>query len=248
MTTPEPVGQAVFLVGGLGTRLGALTRSTPKPLMDVGGRPFLLWLAEEVARQGVRELLFLSGYLAPQIEAMAAGLAEQGLRTQVSVEPEPLGTGGALAHARDRLAEAFFLLNGDSLFRIALAELACGPEASGVLARLALRPEADVGRYGAVDLKAGHVTGFREKAASAGGPGLINGGVYWMRRAVLEQAPQGAFSLERDLFPQLAKQERLEGRVFEAPFIDIGLPSSLQEAQAYVPAVLGASVDGQDDV
>ena len=230
--------QAVFLVGGLGTRLGDLTRATPKPLMDVAGRPFLAWLAETVTRQGVRELLFLSGHLAPQIQVAMVPFARQGVEVGYSVEPEALGTGGALAHARERLGPRFLLLNGDSLFHIDLAELARDGAGGAPLARLALRREADAGRYGSVTLAQDAVTGFSEKAEGPARSGLINGGVYVMRPAVLDRAPAGAFSLERDLFPRLASEGRLEGRVFDAPFIDIGLPASLAKAQAYVPAVL----------
>ena len=235
---PAVPTQAVFLVGGLGTRLGELTRTTPKPLMDVAGRPFLAWLAESVVRQGVTELLFLSGHLAPQIERAMAPFARQGLRVGYCVEPQPLGTGGALAHARARLAPRFLLLNGDSLFHIDLAELARDGPGQAPLARLALRREADAGRYGSVTLVESAVTGFSEKTQGPSCSGLINGGVYLMRAEMLDEAPAGAFSLERDLFPRLASHGRLEGRVFDAPFIDIGVPASLAEAQAYVPAAL----------
>ena len=230
--------QAVFLVGGLGTRLGVLTRTAPKPLMPVAGRPFLLWLVEEVARQGVREVLLLSGYLAPQIEAAMAVLAADGLQVTHSVEPEPLGTGGALAFARGKLAARFFLFNGDSLFRISLAELARDGEGAAPLARLALRHEPEAGRYGSVSLNGGEITGFAEKCEGPGAPGLINGGVYWMARELLDHAPAGAFSLERDLFPRLAGEGWLQGRVFDAPFIDIGVPASLDAAQSMVPEAL----------
>jgi NDP-sugar pyrophosphorylase family protein len=229
--------QAVFLVGGFGTRLGALTRDTPKPLMDVAGRPFLSWLAEAAAGQGVRDFLFLSGYRAPQIEAAMTGLQADGLQVRYSVEPEPLGTGGALAFARAQLADTFFLLNGDSLFHIRLADLARPGAGSPPLVRLALRREPEAGRYGSVNTEGERIVGFREKQPEAGA-GLINGGVYWMRREVVEAGPRGAFSLERDLFPELATAGRLEGRVYDAPFIDIGVPESLAAAQQVVPQAL----------
>ncbi len=232
------LGQAVFLVGGLGSRLGALTRDTPKPLIEVAGRPFLAWLVEDVVRQGVRDILLLCGYRAPQIEAAMAAFRTQGVRIDCSVEPEPRGTGGALAFARNRLDAQFFLLNGDSLFRIPLGELARFDLGEGAMARIALKREPDAGRYGAVSLNGDRVTGFSEKAPAQTDAGLINGGVYWMDRRLLALAPQGAFSLERDLFPRLAAEGGLEGRVFEAPFIDIGVPASLAEAQGVVPAAL----------
>ncbi len=238
------LGQAVFLVGGRGARLGALTDASPKPLMQVGGRPFLLWLVEAVLRQGVREAVFLCGYLAPQIEAAVAGLAAQGVRLSYCVEPEPLGTGGALIHARPHLAERFVLLNGDSLFDISLAELVRDGPGEPPLARLSLREEADAGRYGSVTTRGETIVGFAEKQAGPATRGLINGGVYAMRRELLDRCPAGAFSLERDLFPHLADEGGLEGRIFDAPFIDIGIPASLQAAQTFVPAVLGGREGG----
>jgi D-glycero-D-manno-heptose 1,7-bisphosphate phosphatase len=235
---PTAPRQAVFLVGGLGTRLGELTRTTPKPLVEVAGRPFLDWLVDEVLRQGVREVVLLSGYRAAQIETAMARLAAQGIKLVHSVEPEPLGTAGALVHAREHLAETFVLLNGDSLFRIDLADLAV-PDDPTVLARLSLRQEADAGRYGSVALDGERVTGFAEKQPSATPtPGLINGGVYWMRRQAIEALPPGPCSLERDVLPALVAAGRVQGRVYDAPFIDIGVPESLALAQTYVPAAL----------
>ena len=230
--------QAVFLVGGLGTRLGELTRATPKPLVEVAGRPFLDWLVDETLRQGVRDIVLLSGYRAAQIEAAMARLADLGVTLTHSVEPEPLGTAGALVHARAHLAEDFLLLNGDSLFRIDLTDLA-RPDSPDTLMRLALRREPDAGRYGSVRLDGDRVTGFAEKASSAEPTaGLINGGVYWMRRAVVENLAPGPLSLERDVLPGLVAAGRVGGRIYDAPFIDIGIPESLALAQTYVPEAL----------
>ena len=120
---PPAVRQAAILCGGLGTRLGELTAQTPKPLLPVSARPFLDSLVLQLARHGVRDILLLAGFGAEQVAAYAEKTplkAQFGLRFEVSVEPGPSGTGGALWHARRRLDETFFLLNGDSLFDINL--------------------------------------------------------------------------------------------------------------------------------
>lgn len=107
--------QCVILLGGLGTRLGDLTRSVPKPLLPVGGAPFVDVLVSEAIRRGFTRFLFLAGVMSDQVVAHAAVL--QARYTQatfvVSIEPEPLGTGGALAHAWHHLDDSFLLLNGD---------------------------------------------------------------------------------------------------------------------------------------
>ena len=66
---PVTVRQCAVLVGGLGTRLGDLTRTTPKPLLPCGDRPFLAWLLRELQRFGVEDFLLLAGHRADDVEA-----------------------------------------------------------------------------------------------------------------------------------------------------------------------------------
>jgi len=90
------LNQAVFLVGGLGTRLKDRTRATPKPLLEVGGRPFLEYLLDEAARHGFSEILLLAGHFGQQVQERYDGRDWRGARIKVLCEPEPLGTGGAI--------------------------------------------------------------------------------------------------------------------------------------------------------
>ncbi len=69
---PATVTQCAVLVGGLGTRLGALTAATPKPILPCGDRPFLAWLLREFVRFGVTDFLLLTGHLSAEIEKAAA--------------------------------------------------------------------------------------------------------------------------------------------------------------------------------
>ena len=225
------VGQAVILAGGLGTRLGAATRETPKPLLEVGGAPFLDYLLWNVARHGIRRVLLLTGYLAPAFEARYGDGRAHGVAIEYAVEPEPRGTGGALALAANRLDERFLLLNGDTLFDLNYLDLATHLD-DRALAAVALRQVDDVARYGRARLCDGRVEAFTEK--TEGGPGAINGGVYAMRRQAVERLAQGPSSLERDLLPVLVAEGRLAGAAYDGFFVDIGLPQTLGEAQAAV--------------
>ncbi len=223
-------GQAVILVGGRGTRLGALTDTTPKPLLPVAGRPFLSHMVERLARQGFRDILLLTGYLAAQFDPFRAEWQDRGVRVTCRTEPEPAGTGGALRLALPDLAPGFLLLNGDSIFDIDLAGFTQPMLPTGIDGRLALRAVPAADRYGVVTLDQGRVTGFREKGGVTG-PGLINAGIYYLRRDVAAMLPSGFCSLETDLFPRLAGAGRLEGRLQEAYFLDIGIPSDFARAQ-----------------
>jgi NDP-sugar pyrophosphorylase family protein len=236
------ISQAAILCGGLGTRLGALTADTPKPLLVVAGQPFLDILLGEFGRQDVRHILLLAGFAGEQVRSYAEITPQRtrfDLRIEVVIEPEPAGTGGAIRRVGDRLAEAFFLLNGDSWFDIELADLAAGlstrPDLS---AAIALRRLEDASRYGAVALDGEMVARFAERPDGPG-PGLVSGGVYAMRRQVVEQVATTC-SLERDVFPVLASAGSLAGRAYDSYFIDIGIPEDFRRAQHEIPARLAA--------
>ncbi|WP_430913183.1 HAD-IIIA family hydrolase [Methylobacterium sp. sgz302541] len=232
------IRQAVILCGGLGSRLGDLTRETPKPLLPVGDRPFLELLIQEVTRYGVDAILLLAAYRSERVEAFAETLPARLGRpvgVTISIEPERAGTAGALYHARDKVDDAFFLLNGDSLFDVDLIALRNlldqAPEAKAAVALRALpRPE----RYDTVDLSGTRVTRFGGRT-DADGPVLINGGVYAMRRAIIEDLPADG-SLERDVLPRLAAEGRLCGLAAGGFFLDIGVPDDFARAQTAVPA------------
>jgi D,D-heptose 1,7-bisphosphate phosphatase len=222
--------QAVFLVGGLGTRLKDRTRATPKPLLEVGGRPFLDYLLDEAARHGFSEILLLAGHFGQQIQERYDGRDWRAARIKVLCEPEPLGTGGALRFALPHLADEFLLANGDSFFDINLRSLAPILPPDGVA--MALRNVAG-DRYGRVKFKDGEVSSFHAPEEGMDGP--INGGVYALSRTVVEAIAQGKVSLEGEMFPALAAQGRIRGRIFDCYFIDIGVPHDFERAQVELP-------------
>src|SRR5436305_363396 len=100
------IGQAVILCGGRGTRQGGPTAEMPKPLLPIGGSPFLDTLMFELGRHGVRRILLLAGFGARHMIEYAATTelkSRFGLNIEVAVEPASAGTGSALWQARDRL-------------------------------------------------------------------------------------------------------------------------------------------------
>jgi D,D-heptose 1,7-bisphosphate phosphatase len=233
------IRQCAVLVGGLGTRLGAITAETPKPILPCGDRPFLAWLLREFVRFGVSEFLLLTGHLSARIEESLhgiAGLLPVDARIIISEEPDRAGTGGAVFHARDRLDERFLLCNGDSLFDCDLARLlaASAEDGEDVLGRVVLRRMADASRYGVAELDGDRITAFRERPAPGSG-GLINGGIYLFDRRVVDSlAPR--CSLEGEAMPRLAAQGALRGLPAEGYFRDIGIPDDLERARAELPA------------
>jgi D-glycero-D-manno-heptose 1,7-bisphosphate phosphatase len=222
--------QALFLVGGKGTRLGALSATTPKPLQEIApGVRFLDLLLQNAARMGFTDLVLLAGHLGEQVEEAYQGRGFGEAAVRVVREHEPLGTGGALRQVAGLLDKRFVMMNGDSFFDINLRALtASAPPAGG--GRLALRRVEDVSRYGSVTLNGRRVTAFAEKNPALADAGLINGGIYFLDRDAAARLASPS-SIEADLFPKLAAEGLLEGEAFGGYFLDIGLPETLAQAR-----------------
>ena len=224
--------QAVILVGGLGTRLGARTKLVPKPMLEIGGRPFLDTLIDERARYGVfDEILLLAGHKADIVETHYAAATRGRAKIVVARETEPLGTGGALMNARDLLHDRFLLLNGDSLFDFNLLDLIA--RARGGRVHMALRDGVVGDRYGRVVLDGDMVRDFIAPGAGATGP--VNAGIYVVDKSVLHDIETLPASLEQDLFPALVKSGALRGTAYRGYFIDIGIPEDFERADRELP-------------
>jgi NDP-sugar pyrophosphorylase family protein len=229
--TEEPIRQACILVGGKGTRLGELTRSIPKPLMEIGeGAVFLDVVIEQLARQGFDDIVLLAGYLGSVVRERYDGRGFGMARIRVVVEPEPRGTAGALLAARGLIAPRFLMLNGDSFFDIDLRTLCATAVEPDAEASIALHRVPDASRYGSVSLDGERGVRFIEKKQAAG-PAWINAGIYVLRGDIVHRIRTLPCSVETDVFPVLAAERRLYGRPCEGYFIDIGLPETLAQAR-----------------
>lgn len=226
------INQAVILAGGLGTRLGVLTRNVPKPLLNVSHRPFIEYLFWNLRRHGIFRVVLSIGYLADRFEALLGNGSQFGLELNYLTEKDPLGTGGALKFGMDLLDDIFLVLNGDTLFDINYLDLAQKLSRENVAA-IALRRVDNVSPYGQVHLNKGKIKDFCEKAHK--GKGLVSGGVYAMTKKVFDYLPNGCSSIERSLFPQLAEMGRLFGKIYNGFFLDIGLPETYTSAQILLP-------------
>jgi dTDP-glucose pyrophosphorylase/histidinol phosphatase-like enzyme len=232
------IRQAVILAGGKGTRLGAITQTIPKPMLPIAGdRPFLDYLLEMIERHGYQDILLLGGYLAEVLEATYDGRRIGDTTIRVLREPVPLGTAGALTVAREALDPQFLMMNGDAFFDINLRALEQVSHRSGAIATLALRSVPDAARYGRVVEEQGNVVAFLEKDSRRPGPGVINGGVYVLKRDILDFVPDLPCSLEQDVFPVLVERGQIRGREFDGYFLDIGLPETLEQGHLELPGV-----------
>src|SRR4028119_2069970 len=107
--------QALILAGGKGTRLRPLTVYTPKPIVPVLNRPFLLYQIEILRRAGVKDITLSLNYQPDKIEQQLGDGAGYGVNLRYITEPSPMGTGGAYKYAAAAIRETTIVFNGDIL-------------------------------------------------------------------------------------------------------------------------------------
>lgn len=228
--------KAVILCGGLGTRLGSLTKETPKPLLEVAGKPFIAHVLNRLHRAGVDGLVLAAGFQWAKLRAYI-GDSWGGIPVQYSIESYLLGTGGAIKAAMESasLPEAL-IVNGDTLFDIDIPFFLKFANDKKAPACIALRKVDDCSRYGRITVAAnGEMITFGEKGYD--GAGLINGGIYYLRYSALDEITSKTFSFETAFLSVKHTGQPIYGRPFDDYFIDIGIPADLQRAQSELKAL-----------
>lgn len=235
--------EVVILAGGFGTRLSHVLGNVPKPMAPVYGKPFLTYLLRRLEQAGAKHIILATGYRHEVIEHYF-GNRYRSLRISYSREDKPLFTGGAILQA-SRLIQGtdFLVLNGDTLFDIDFEALCAFHTRCDASVSLALREVNDTARYGAVQTNGNCVVGFQEKNAGAGA-GLINGGIYAIRREWLQGlALPDKFSFEKEVLQAMAGMHCFCGMAFRDYFIDIGVPEDYYHAQQEFAGLFPADSD-----
>lgn len=224
------ITEAIILAGGLGTRLRSAVPDLPKCMAPVGGKPFLYHVIRYLQEQGVDKFIFSLGYMHEAIEDFLLKNYPL-LDYQLSIEEEPLGTGGAILLACKKTNEKNVLvLNGDTMFKIDTGKLLSFHKQHNASCTLSLKPMYDFDRYGVVDInKDGFVQSFKEKQFYK--HGLINGGVYALNTDSLSNLGlPSKFSFEKDYLETYCSTQRMMGLIQDEYFIDIGIPEDLAKA------------------
>jgi len=232
------IKEAIILAGGLGTRLRSAVPDLPKCLAPVGGRPFIGYVTDYFRQAGIRHFIFALGYKHSAFDDFFRQTFPDGGYT-ISLEQEPLGTGGAIRQACTLGSEkTVLILNGDTFFRIALDSLSAFHRQQAADCSLCLKPMRDFDRFGVVEQDAGQrVTLFREKQYYA--EGLINGGVYALcRERFLHEDLPPVFSFEKDYLEKVLVTRRVCGLVQDTYFIDIGIPEDYRRIQNEINELL----------
>ena len=230
--------QALILAGGKGTRLRPLTVYTPKPMVPVVNRPFLLYQIEVLRNAGIEDITLSLSYQPDKIEHILGNGSDFGVNLRYITEPTPMGTGGAYKFAAEAVRETTIVFNGDILTNLDIGNLVDFHHSKGAKATITLVPVADPSRYGLVDVdKKNKVVRFIEKPPADELAKLkidtINAGVYVLEPSILDIiAEHTNRSFEYDVFPDILKRElRFFGFILKEEYwLDIGTPASYLKA------------------
>jgi D-glycero-alpha-D-manno-heptose 1-phosphate guanylyltransferase len=215
--------EAVILAGGFGTRLSHIVKDIPKPMADVGGKPFLEYIILYLIRKGVDRIILAVGYKHESI-ASYFGDKYNGIPIVYSIEDIPLGTGGAIKKAASVCeAKNFFIINGDTYFNVDLMKMK--PMS------IACKPMRNFDRYGNVLIdENSKIIAFEEKRFVESG--YINGGVYLCDKSLFDNVSDNVFSFEKDILEKNAGI--FSAFISDTYFIDIGIPEDYYRAKAEI--------------
>jgi NDP-sugar pyrophosphorylase family protein len=243
--------QALILAGGKGTRLRPLTVYTPKPVVPICNRPFLLYQIETLRAAGITDITLSLSYQPLKIEQLLGDGSDFGVHLKYTTEPQPMGTAGAYKFAAEYINEPTVVFNGDVLTDLDLKRVIDEHKQRGAMATVVLTPVEDPSSFGVVETdKDGRVLRFIEKPAPGEAPSNnINAGTYILEPSVLELVPEGEnYSFEYQLFPDLLKRgEKFFAHVPEKTYwLDIGTPARYLQAHHDLLAGTVSNINLQD--
>tara|TARA_B100000900_G_C20435875_1_gene656967 strand:+ start:128 stop:805 length:678 start_codon:yes stop_codon:yes gene_type:complete len=222
--------EAVILMGGLGTRLKSVSKGVPKPMMKVGGRPFVYSLLEKLEAAGCKRIVLSLHYQAEKIINQITQERPVNCEIVFVKEEQLLGTGGGLKlAAKSILSEKYIALNGDTFSSLDYQKFFLDNlEEEFVIAGIRV-PNAK--RYGSMSFNEMNIlTGMQEKGMS--GPAVINSGTYLISKSSILAVPKDQFSFEEEFISKSIDSAKVY--LFSGDFIDIGIPEDYDRACAYL--------------
>jgi UDP-N-acetylglucosamine diphosphorylase/glucosamine-1-phosphate N-acetyltransferase len=173
--------QAVILAAGEGQRLRPFTVSRPKAMLSIADKPILQFIVEALARNGIRDIIFVVGYRKEQVYDYMGSGEQFGVKITYVTQERQLGTAHALSRVREMVGDEFLVLSGDNLIEAPTIADFAGIEPEAVLVKRVNDPV----RYGVVNIDRGEVKGIVEKPKEAGS-NMVNTGIYAFTRDIFK--------------------------------------------------------------
>lgn len=228
--------EAIILAGGLGTRLAKTVSDRQKVMAPVGGRPFLAYVLKYLKTCGFSKVILAVSYHSEQIKEYF-GDAFCGMEILYSVETKPLGTGGAIKKALEKVTEEnIAVMNGDTFFQVDFDSLYSLQKEKDADIVLAAKKMPDCTRHSTLIIgEDGKILEFSEKKPNK--KGYINGGVYVINKRIFDNIPDIKFSFEKKILEK--SEDKLYALRCDGYFIDMGIPEAYFRANTEIPLRFG---------
>jgi len=227
--------QVAILAGGLGMRLGDVTRTRPKSMVEIEGRPFLEYQLELLRKGGIEDVVLCIGHLGEQIERYFGDGSRFGVNLRYSRESQPLGTAGALRQAEGLLQDPFFVMYGDCYLFLDFAAVMDYFQSRDKLALMTVYRNQDRYDRSNTVIDGELVRGYSKQGKSEG-MDYIDYGASIFRKEALGMIPPGRFSALEDILPRLIEAGEVLAFEVRERFYEIGSPQGLKEFEEYVRA------------
>ncbi len=224
--------QTIILAGGLGTRLGPLTKNLPKALIDISGKSFISRQLEHLHSQGIKDVIICTGFLGDLIKKEISKIKPP-LNIEIRNDGNKLkGTGGAIKSCLDILDDHFFVTWGDTHLPICLEETERDFLEQNKPCLMTLLKNLNQWDASNVIYKSGLVEEYNKKDASTEMEYIDYGISVFSKKIFEEESLPDIFDLG-DLVSQLAGRREIAGKEVKKRFYEIGSPEGLKETQDY---------------
>jgi NDP-sugar pyrophosphorylase family protein len=225
--------QMVILAGGLATRLGELSRQTPKSMILIQGKPFLEYQIGLLKSQGITELLLCVGHLGEKIEAYFRDGKSFGLNIRYSWESSPLGMGGALVNAEPLLEEEFMLLYGDSYLPLDYQQVIRVFQQQNTLGTMVIFKNHNKYDKSNIVLNGLRIMIYDKRATN---PMMhhIDAGLSVYKKKALAALPAGPNVPLDNMIQHLIRERELSAHETDQRFYEIGSLQGIQDFQDYL--------------
>lgn len=226
--------KAAIIAGGKGSRLKD-TYSVPKPLVLINNKPIIEYQFELLSQFGIRDVVLLLGYGAQEIMDFCGDGSKWGLNFTFSVEEEPLGTAGALLHAKNHFNDDFLVLYADVAMQMDLHRFIRFHRTNHSKATLAVHPNDHPFDSDLIDCdNENRITAFFPKPHTAGVyyRNLVNAAVYILNPSVFEFIPTDRPSdFGKDVFPNMVGNVPMFAYNTIEYIKDMGTPQRVKEVE-----------------
>jgi NDP-sugar pyrophosphorylase family protein len=226
--------QIAILCGGLGTRLGDLSKDIPKSMIKINNKAFLEYQIENLKKQSIKDIILCVGHLSEQIEDYFGNGEKFGVDIKYSYEKEKLlGPIGAVKNAKSLLSDVFFIMYGDTYLNVDFQKLFSYFIKHNKLCLMAVYKNQDKYDKSNLIVKNNIIVAYGDKERPKDMI-YIDYGTSILRKKSLDLVPEKTFYSTGKFFSDLISKKEILAYEVKERFYHIGNPNALEEFRNFI--------------